>query len=59
MNSLRMKPSILGRLIGNKPDTFTGTKREWGKLVVSLLTPPDPSKTWIKTPNGEWVREKV
>jgi hypothetical protein len=44
-------------LIGSKPAHFNGGKRQWSRLITSLLTPPDPSKTWVKRENGEWERE--
>lgn len=47
----------LRRKIGSKPDHFKGTKFEWKKLVMSILTSPDSSKTWIKNKQGEWIRE--
>lgn len=44
-------------LIGDKPDHFKGNKGQWRKLVNGLLIPPDPNKTWVKRPNGEWEKE--
>lgn len=47
----------LRTMIGSKPAHFKGGKRQWSKLITSLLIPPDPKRTWVKLENGEWERE--
>jgi hypothetical protein len=40
--------NAIRRKIGSKPDHFKGGEKEWGRLIRALLTPPNPSKTWVK-----------
>lgn len=56
MNNTKELRDIRAR-IGAKPDYFKGTKYEWNKLLVDILTPPNPDKTWVKTKNGQWQQE--
>lgn len=44
-------------MIEARPETFKGTPYEWGQLMIGLLTPPDPQRTWVKDKQGVWNRE--
>jgi len=48
------------RIIERKPESFKGSKREWSKLIRSLIIPPDPNYTWVKNEKTfEWERVRV
>jgi len=42
------------RELVRKPDDFKGSQKEYSRLIMSLLAPPDPRVTWVKNKQNVW-----